>query len=42
MSANGDCPACHNSEESLNHILRECRVAQEVWKEVFGSGTTSF
>ncbi|CAH1423184.1 unnamed protein product [Lactuca virosa] len=28
------CPMCHNSHESVNHLLLQCSVADQVWNRV--------
>lgn len=32
---NGLCPLCHQEVESIEHVLRLCNVAKEVWDVLF-------
>ncbi|CAN1127411.1 Putative ribonuclease H protein At1g65750 [Linum perenne] len=31
MTDNASCPLCDNTEETIEHVLRDCRFAKEVW-----------
>ncbi|CAN1176559.1 Putative ribonuclease H protein At1g65750 [Linum perenne] len=34
MTDNASCPLCDNTEETIEHVLRDCRFATEVWRHV--------
>lgn len=31
LTYNADCPRCNQGEESVLHVIRDCKWAREVW-----------
>ena len=43
MLADGQCPLCHASSESILHALRDCEVVKQVWYQLgVNQGSNSF
>lgn len=36
MTPDGYCPLCANVPETVEHVIRECRRARKVWRELVG------
>ncbi|CAN1127155.1 Putative ribonuclease H protein At1g65750 [Linum perenne] len=40
IAADAICPECQDPREDLDHVLRRCRVAHEVWREAYPAMVT--
>ncbi|KAK9008440.1 hypothetical protein V6N11_075335 [Hibiscus sabdariffa] len=36
LATSAECPICHDGEEDLDHILRSCPTACELWRRILG------
>ncbi|KAK8584395.1 hypothetical protein V6N12_068639 [Hibiscus sabdariffa] len=36
LATSAECPICHDGEEDLDHILRSCPTACELWRHILG------
>ncbi|KAK9035735.1 hypothetical protein V6N11_077766 [Hibiscus sabdariffa] len=36
LAMSAECPICHDGEEDLDHILRSCPTACELWRRILG------
>lgn len=36
LTSDGNCPVCHDVDESVEHVLRLCPKAKEIWKQLLG------